>query len=118
MLYSFRGARAHDYEWLRSQYFQNGGARFPRNVNEAFTLVNDWSTDLRYLPRTLKTNEAKAFLSAASSILHGPMGDFEMAVHISRGETDPILDQIIVALEAYATDHPDAQIAAKVSRDE
>ena len=41
MLRFFRGVRAHDYEWLRNQYLQNGGARFPREVNEAFTLVND-----------------------------------------------------------------------------
>jgi hypothetical protein len=69
MLQSSRGARAHDYEWLRTQYFQNGGARFPREVNEAFTLVNDWSTDLRYLPRTLKPDEAHGFLIASAHIL-------------------------------------------------
>jgi len=69
MLQSFRGARTHDYEWLRTQYLENGGARFPREVNAAFTLVNDWSTDLRYLPRTLKADEAEGFLSAAASIL-------------------------------------------------
>jgi HEPN domain len=70
MLDSFRGARAHDYEWLRTQYLENGGARFPRNITEAFTLVNDWSTDIRYLPRTLRAEEAEGFLSAARDIIH------------------------------------------------
>ena len=69
MLRSFRGARAHDYEWLRTQYLQNGGARFPREITAAFTLVSDWSTDIRYLPRTLKADEAEGFLTAAENII-------------------------------------------------
>ncbi len=69
MLATFRGARAHDYEWLRTQYLQNGGSRFPREITEAFTLVNAWSTDMRYLPRTLKADEAEGFLSAAENII-------------------------------------------------
>jgi hypothetical protein len=69
MLTSFRGARAHNYEWLRTQYLQYGGARFPREITRAFTLVNDWSTDMRYLPRTLKADEAEGFLSAAENII-------------------------------------------------
>ncbi len=28
-LRSFRGGRAHDYQWLRQQYLDNGGPRFP-----------------------------------------------------------------------------------------
>ena len=48
---------------------QNGGPRFPREITEAFTLVNDWSTDMRYLPRTLKADEAEGFLSAAENII-------------------------------------------------
>jgi HEPN domain-containing protein len=70
LLQSFRGNQAHDYEWLRYQYRLNGGARFPREINRDFTLVNDWSTDLRYTPRTLKEDEAEAFLAAAEAIVH------------------------------------------------
>ena len=70
MLNSFRGARAHDYEWLRARYLEHGGARFPREITEAFTLVNDWSTDIRYLPRTLRAEEADGFLAAAERIIH------------------------------------------------
>ena len=69
LLQSFRGARAHDYEWLRAQYFRNGGPRSPREINESFTLVNDWSIDLRYLPRTLRNEEAEGFLTAAGNII-------------------------------------------------
>ena len=70
MLLSFRGAKAHDYEWLRSQYFHNSGPRFPREINEQFTLVNSWSTDLRYRPNTVRDEEAEGFLIAVSRILH------------------------------------------------
>jgi hypothetical protein len=68
-LQSFRGGRAHDFEWLRTQYLTNGGARFPRDVNQYFTLVNDWSTDLRYTPRSVREGEADAFLIAAAAII-------------------------------------------------
>ncbi len=69
MLNSFRGRKAHEYEWLRSLYLVNGGARFPREINQHFTLVNDWSTDLRYTPRTVRTDEAEAFLASAVAII-------------------------------------------------
>lgn len=66
---SFRGAKAHEYEWLRSMYLTNGGARFPREVTRQFTLVNDWSTDLRYTPRAVRADDAQAFLAAAAAII-------------------------------------------------
>ena len=68
-LRSFRGNRAHEYEWFRSLYLTNGGARFPREINQHFTLVNDWSTDLRYTPRSVRADEAEAFLAAAVAII-------------------------------------------------
>ncbi|CAN5774022.1 hypothetical protein BH23PLA1_BH23PLA1_28410 [soil metagenome] len=43
MLRSFRGNRAHDFQWLREQYLLNGGNRLPANVARALTLVSDWS---------------------------------------------------------------------------
>jgi len=69
ILESFRGAKAHNYEWLRTIYLENGGARFPPDVNQAFTLASDWTTDLRYVPRTLTLREADAFLAASGRIL-------------------------------------------------
>jgi HEPN domain-containing protein len=69
VLQSFRGAKAHEYDWLRSQYLEKGGARFPREINKHFTLVNDWSTDLRYLPRQVGMADAESFLKATEAIL-------------------------------------------------
>ena len=68
-LRSFRGPKAHEYDWLRSQYLTSGGARFPREITQHFTLVNDWSTDLRYTPRSVREDEAEAFLAAAVAII-------------------------------------------------
>ena len=68
-LKSFRGGKAHEYEWLRSLYLTNGGARFPREITRHFTLVSDWSTDLRYTPRSVRPEEADAFLTAAVAII-------------------------------------------------
>ncbi|WP_013626962.1 HEPN domain-containing protein [Rubinisphaera brasiliensis] len=70
MIKQFRGSRAHEFEWLRSAYLTNGGARFPRDITRHFTLVNDWSTDLRYTPRTVRDEEADAFLASAIAIIN------------------------------------------------
>ncbi len=76
MLQSFRGSKAHDYEWLRYLYRLNGGARFPRSINEHFTLVNDGSTDLRYNPSTVDEPDAEAFLKAREAIIAWAKGRF------------------------------------------
>ena len=69
MLDSFRGAKAHDHDWLRSRYFASGGTQFTRSVIRAFVLVNEWSTELRYLPRTFRMRDARGFLDAAWEIM-------------------------------------------------
>jgi HEPN domain-containing protein len=69
ILSSFRGARAHDYNWLREPYRDHGGATFPANVARCFALVNTWSTDLRYQPGTALMREAEEFLRAAQVII-------------------------------------------------
>jgi len=66
---SFRGARAHDFDWLRGVYYSYGGARFPGTINRHYTVASNWSTDLRYSPRTLSAKEREQFLSAAEAIL-------------------------------------------------
>jgi len=68
-LKSFRGGKAHEYEWLRGIYLMNSGARFLKNITHDFTFVNDWSTDLRYTPRTVRANDAEKFLNSASNII-------------------------------------------------
>jgi HEPN domain-containing protein len=69
VLQSFRGQRAHDYQWLRSLCFPTGGARFPTDVKHCFTLVDRWSTEMRYSPLVLKIEDADSFLKAADVIL-------------------------------------------------
>jgi hypothetical protein len=69
VLESFRGHRAHDYEWLKLVYRQHGGALPPREVNRNFTLVDRWSTALRYAPGTLKEEDARSFLKAVGAIV-------------------------------------------------
>jgi HEPN domain-containing protein len=70
MLKLFRGTKAHDFEWLRTQYLLGAGPPFSREVIEAFTLVNTWSTGMRYLPRKLRKDAAASFLTAARNIIH------------------------------------------------
>jgi hypothetical protein len=69
LLERFRGARAHDYEWLLHLYAEKGGARMPPSVVPHFARVNSWSTDMRYAPGTIATHEAKAFVDAAIEIM-------------------------------------------------
>jgi hypothetical protein len=65
----FRGVRAHDYEGLLPLYAEKGGGRMPASVVPYFARVNSWSTDMRYIPGTIATHEAKAFLDAAIEIM-------------------------------------------------
>jgi HEPN domain len=71
---TFRGHRAHDYEWLRGQYYEKGGAHFPREVSLNFTLANYWSTKLRYTPGNLKLGDAEDFLAAVAAIIEWAEG--------------------------------------------
>ena len=76
VLESFRGRRAHDYNWLLSQYRLIGGADTPREVTRAFTLVEGWSTDLRYVAGFKKERDARAFIKACKSIMSWVDGRF------------------------------------------
>lgn len=65
----FRGSDGHDFEILRTKYFKRRGAGFPPDTAKLFSLVSDWSTDLRYDPRESRTTEAERFLSAVEGII-------------------------------------------------
>ena len=69
LLDSFRGKAGHHYDLLKDLYLLRGGAPFPRDVNRAFSLVDGWSTDLRYSPRETERREADAFVDAARRIM-------------------------------------------------
>ena len=66
---SFRGSKAHEFGWLREEYFSAGGTRFTNDVVRSFVLVSDWSTDLRYYPKTMKSSESERFLRGAEYIM-------------------------------------------------
>ena len=66
---AFIGREGHDFGQLRARYHAVGGPRLPASIVRQFTLVSAWSTDLRYVPRKIRTTEAAAFLTATSEIL-------------------------------------------------
>ena len=68
VLATFRGAVAHNIDWLRERLIQRIG-RLPVGVNRYVSLVSTWSTDLRYEPGPGDPEDAEAFLAAARSIL-------------------------------------------------
>jgi HEPN domain-containing protein len=69
MVASFRGGKAHDFDWLRSQYAENGGPRLPTAINTAFSFVNTWAVDIRYMARTAKHSDAARFVKSAKQIM-------------------------------------------------
>lgn len=69
MVQQFRGGKAHDYDWLKGVYADVGGPNFPKAVVEAFVVVEDWGTELRYQPGVIDPDDAKSFLAAAETIL-------------------------------------------------
>lgn len=71
---SFRGSRAHDFDWLKEQYYGYGGPPFPREVARIFGLVNSWTTKIRYLPGNIRRRDAAAFLDAVAKILEWAEG--------------------------------------------
>ena len=70
----FRGAKAHDYDRLKNWYRQRGGAVLPAEITRAFTLVEDWSTELRYSTTSLNDRDARSFLKAVDTIMEWAHG--------------------------------------------
>jgi hypothetical protein len=66
---SFRGSKAHSFDWLRAEYAKRGGPQLPREIAKQFALVNAWSTNLRYNPSVMDPMDARAFMAAATAIL-------------------------------------------------
>ncbi len=66
---SFRGARAHDPQWLREEYRRIGGPPPPTGVAQAFTFVSVWTTDLRYGPSVKSQRDAERFHRACDLII-------------------------------------------------
>jgi HEPN domain-containing protein len=69
ILESFKGSRAHDFQWLRRTYFKKGGPSLPREIAHCFIIVGSWSTALRYQPGMTRRKIAVEFLEAAEKII-------------------------------------------------
>jgi len=74
VLQTFRGAQAHSSNRLKAQYTSRGGSQIPHVLSRDFTLVDSWSTDLRYEPANLKDNEARKFVVATGKIIEWAEG--------------------------------------------
>ena len=68
LLGTFRGAIAHNIDWLRGRLVQRIG-RIPVSENRHLSLLSSWSTDLRYEPGPGDEDDARNFLTATDSIL-------------------------------------------------
>ncbi len=69
MLATLRGARGHDFDWLKARYFGNGGSPFPPEVAKAFSFVDTWGTETRYVSGATKRCDAERFLEAVEEIM-------------------------------------------------
>jgi HEPN domain-containing protein len=69
MVASFRGAKAHELDWLKKQYLDNHGPPLPNTVIRPLAQVATWKTELRYKPGAIRNREATEFLKAAQSVL-------------------------------------------------
>ncbi len=67
-LESFRGARAHDFEWLKKELGRRS-VNVPAKVNRQLDTLAWWTTDLRYNPSTLDRGTAEEFLATVSTAL-------------------------------------------------
>ena len=70
----FRGGKAHDYNQLKAWYRERGGPPPPSRINPSLTVVEDWSTSLRYSTESLKEDEAREFLDAVDAIMEWAHG--------------------------------------------
>jgi HEPN domain-containing protein len=74
MIESFRGARAHDLEWLRARYLEHSGPLLPDPILRRLALMNRWDTDRRYHTGTIARDLAEDFVSASSNIVEWAEG--------------------------------------------
>ncbi|MFM9964773.1 MAG: HEPN domain-containing protein [Planctomycetaceae bacterium] len=68
-LESFRGSKAHSFDWLREQYQLRSGQVFSREIRNHFRTLNSWGTSLRYVPATFSDSQANRFLKASEAFL-------------------------------------------------
>jgi HEPN domain-containing protein len=65
---SFRGTKAHDFEWLRQELIKRK-CDLPEPVRNMIVNMRSWSVQLRYDPKAVEIEEADTFLRSAEEIL-------------------------------------------------
>jgi HEPN domain-containing protein len=65
---SFRGAKAHDFGWLKHLLGQQGVV-LPRTIATQLATLAWWDTDLRYDAKMVEQEEAEEFLAGARLIV-------------------------------------------------
>ena len=71
---SFRGSFGHNLSGLLESYVKAKQGKVPKDVIVAITDIADWTTDLRYDPKIIKDEEAKAFLGSAQNVMNWVKG--------------------------------------------
>jgi HEPN domain-containing protein len=69
VLDSFRGNDGHNLDSLKAKYLKRQPASFPKAILGHLTLINNWTTSLRYMPANESPNEARRFLASTEVIL-------------------------------------------------
>ncbi len=69
ILASFKGSRAHDFNWLKGKYLEYAGMEVPREINRSLTLTKGWTTDLRYMASAFDDEDTGIFFTAVEDIL-------------------------------------------------
>jgi len=70
---SFRGAKAHDFDWLRNE-LQRRKVPLPQMILRQLKNLTWWTTDLRYKPGQTNEEAATDFLTTADSLAHWVKG--------------------------------------------
>jgi HEPN domain-containing protein len=73
VLASFRGNKAHDFDWLRRELSRRH-CSLSTEIGRRLAQVNWWTTGLRYNPKAVRRKDAMDFLSDAENILHWVKG--------------------------------------------
>jgi HEPN domain-containing protein len=74
VLDSFRGKEGHSIEALRARYARASKTPIPPAISKALSYVNHWTTDLRYEPGDIPTEDVEKFLQSAESIMKWSRG--------------------------------------------
>jgi hypothetical protein len=69
VLETFRGGKAHDFQWLKDLYLRSRGPAIPERLQRHFALLTTWSVSLRYRAANVRREDAVEFLLAANEVI-------------------------------------------------